>query len=309
MGTVASGFFITYLIMPLLAIIMGFVAYFFAKKNKLLRSKKLIIYILLGGIILSLSGFIGFIDYWFMPYGYVSLQILYLILGWNNMQIIRYLDTSFKDDNHGTRKSYFVEFFIHFTMMFIGAALFSMIFNLCNELQYGLWACTCLFTFIFPTLFNQMYESYMNIPLEIYKVWKYTDKNDLSSFDSMDYNKLQVMELEVFKSAVDTSPSKIKAKAPDNMPFGIWFQKFLADYNTKFSSTPIEVVDGKSYDPYSWIFYIKPSFFSPRKYIDYDLSINDNQIEEKHTIIAKRVSEHTNQEIRGVKPSYEDLSE
>lgn len=295
MGIFASGFVISYLIMPLLAIIMGVVAYFLAKKNKLLKNKKLIIYVILGSLLLSLAGLLGFIDYWFMPYAYIGLQILYLILGWYNIKILRYFYSGI--DKGDQKKPYYVEFMIHFVMMFIGAAFFSLIFNLCNELQYGLWACTSLLTFIFATLFKQTYDSYMTIPLEVYKEWKYTHKSDLSSFDLIDYSKLQVMELEIFKNIKDSSPSKIKAKAPNNMAFGTWFQKFLDDYNTKFPSTPIEVGSQNVGASYCWLFYTKPSFFLPRKYIDYELSIDQNKIKEKHTIVVKRVSEHTNKEI------------
>lgn len=301
MGGIAESFLTSYVIMPLLAVIMGVVAYILAKKNKILKNKKLILYMILGSLFLSLPGFLGFIDYWFMPYTYIALQVLYLLLGWYNIKIIRYFYPDL--DSVENKKPYYIEFLMHFLMMFIGAAFFSLIFNLCNELQYGLWACTCLLTFIFPTLFRETYRSYMNIPLEIYKVWKYNEKNDLSTFDEMDYNKLHVMELEVFKNVLDTTPSKIKAKAPDNMPFGIWFQKFLTDYNIKFTSTPIEVRDRSSNEPYCWIFYTKPSFFLPRHYIDYELSITENNIRENHTIIVKRVSESTNEEINKDNPA------
>lgn len=296
MTTFAASFVISYVLMPLLAVIMGIVAYFLAKKNKILKNKKLIAYIIVASILLSLPGLLGFIDYWFMPYAYIGLQGLYLLLGWYNIRLLRHFYPDLEKE--GEEKPYYVEFFMHFIMMFIGAAFFSLIFNLCNELQYGLWACTCLTTFILPTLFKKTYDSYMSIPLEIYKVWKYTDNADLSYFDVMDYNKLHVMELEIFKEVSDMLPSKIKAKAPDNMPFGIWFQKFLADYNTKFPTTPIDVRDRATREIYSWIFYVKPSFFLPRKYIDYDLSITENRLQEKYTIIVKRVSEQTNEEVR-----------
>lgn len=284
MSSFFASFLSSYLLMPILAAIFGFFAYFLAKKNKLLRNKKLIFFVLLGSVVLSLPGLFGFIDYWFMPYVYILLQILYLVLGWYAIRMIKqFLPTS----ENGI--PYYMEFFICFLMMFIGAAFFSLIFNLCNELKYGLWACTCLLTFLFPSLLAKTYAVYMLIPLEIHNVWKYSNNEDLSSFELMDYNKLMVMELEIFKRVNDLLPSKVKAKAPDNMPFGIWFQKFLTDYNLKFPRTPIDVMDQEAY---GWIFYVKRSFFRPRKYINAELSIVENKIKEKHTIIAKRVNEH-----------------
>lgn len=284
-----ASFFTSYLFMPLLATIFAFIAYFVAKKNKLLRNKKIIFYILLVSLLLSIPALLGFIDYWFMPYVYLILQALYGILGWYNIKWVHHFMPDIND------KPYIVEFILNSLIMFVGAALFSMIFNLCNELQYGIWACTCLLTFILPSLYKTLYEKYMAIPLEIYKVWKYSNSYDLSSFDKMDYDKLLVMEIEVFKKVDELAPTKIKAKAPDSMSFGIWFQKFISDYNIKFPKQPIEVSDGA--ELYGWIFYVKRSFFHKRRYIDYEESFVHNKLKEKYTIVAKRVSEQTNEEI------------
>jgi len=132
----------------------------------------------------------------------------------------------------------------------------------------------------------------MEIPLEVCKIWHFSHTEDLSGFEYMDYDKLMVMELEFFKQIDDNISTKVKVKAPDNLAFGTWFQKFILDYNIKTPLTPIELVDKKTGNDYGWIFYVKRSFFFPRKYIDYDLTIPDNKIREKHTIIAKRVTEN-----------------
>ncbi len=284
-----ASFFTSYLFMPLLAMIFTFIAYFVAKKNKLLRNKKCIFYILLASLILSIPALLGFIDYWFMPYVYLSLQVLYGVLGWYNIKIVSHFMPDVKD------KSYIVEFFAHFLIMFAGAALFSLVFNLCNELKYGIWASTCLLTFVLPTLYKALYEKYMAIPLEIYKVWKYSGSYDLSPFDKLDYNRLLVMEIELFKRVNDHAPAKVKAKAPDSMSFGVWFQKFISDYNMKSPKQPIELSDEA--DSYGWIFYIKRSFFHRRRYIDYEQSFIQNKLKERYTIVAKRVSEQTNEEV------------
>lgn len=281
-------FVTSYLLMPILAMILSFVGYFIAKKNKLFSNRKLIFILLLSALLLSIPGLFGLIDYWFMPYVYIGLQATYLILGWYISKYIREKLTESK----GTIP-YYLEFGLCFLMMFIGAAFFSLIFNLVNELKYGIWASSCLLPFILPSLLFRTYNVYMEIPLEIHSVWKYAPNQDLSSFDKMDYNKLMVMELEIFKQVQDRTPSKVKVKAPDNMPFGIWFQKFLADYNLKFPRTPIDIMDKEIY---GWIFYVKRSFFHPRRYVDFEKTIAENKIKEKYAIIAKRVSETQQQE-------------
>jgi hypothetical protein len=82
----------------------------------------------------------------------------------------------------------------------------------------------------------------------------------------------------------------VKAKAPRNMNFGLWFQKFIDDYNLKFPDSQIQYTFGRN-EKYKWIFYIKPSFFKQRQFIDPDLDIEQNKITEKYAIHAKRVSE------------------
>jgi hypothetical protein len=219
-----------------------------------------------------------------------------------------------KEEKDGKSKPYIVEFLVHFVIMLIGAAFFSMIFNLCNELQYGWWACTCVFAFVFPSLFNETYEKYMEIPLEVHKIWHYSDREDLSKFDFMDYNKLMVLELEFFRNVNDPHPTKVKVKAPDSLAFGVWFQKFILDYNLKSPATPVELRDSKDSELFGWIFYVKRSFFLPRKYVDYELTIPENKIKEKHTIIAKRVTKENEMEqnersIRKEKKNNNDINE
>jgi len=298
--------FTSYLIMPLLAVILTFAAYLVSKKNKLFSNKKAIFYVLLVGLLLSIPGLLGFLDYEFMPYYYIGLFILYLLAGWANIGWMRTMIPNLTNE----KTPYIAEFLVHFVIMFIGAAFFSLIFNLCNELQYGLWACTCVFAFVFPSLFNETYQRYMDIPLEVNKTWYYSHSETLSDFEYMDYNKLMVLELEFFKQVNDKNSTKVKVKAPDNLAFGVWFQKFIVDYNVKFPLTPIELRDEKDEkkEDFGWIFYVKRSFFLPRKYVDFELTIPQNGIKEKHTIIAKRVtkSESENNETNENKENKEN---
>ena len=288
MNALIVKFLVSFMIMPLLAVVFTFIAYLIAKKNKLFSNKKAIFYVLLVGIALGIPGLLGFLGYDFMPYYYIVLCIIYMVIGWFNIGWTRNVIPNLKNE----KTSYALEFMIYFIIMFIGAALFSVIFNLVNELKYGLWAATCVFPFVFPSLFYETYKKYMEIPLEVHKIWKFSHNVDLSHFEYMDYNKLMVLELEFVKQLTDEIPTKVKAKAPDNIPFGTWFQKFLIDYNIKFPLTPIELRDNEG--DFGWIFYIKRSFFLPRKYVDYDLTIPENKIKENHTIVVKRVIEREN---------------
>lgn len=281
MELVVGEFILLYLLLPLIGIIVTAVMLVVSKKNQLLSNKKLIFYFLASCSILALPGLLGFIDYWFMPYAYIGLQLFYFFLGWYNLKVLTML---IKDINE---KPYYVEFLFVFTVMFVGSALFSLVFNLCNELQYGLWACTCIIPFVFPSIFRKAYQAYMHIPLEIYKIWSYNNQlANLSESDFMDSNKITVVEMELFKQVADIEPLNIKAKASEEMSFGTWFKIFIDDYNKKSPLMPIVYSD---YDnSYGWIFYTITSILGRKRYIDPDLSFSGNKIKEHRVIIAKR---------------------
>lgn len=174
------------------------------------------------------------------------------------------------------------------TVVLLGAGLFSVVFNLCNELQYGIWASTCLLPFVFPLLYTQTVNSYFDIPLEIYKVWKYSEEYDS---DSLYINRERsiVVDVEIFRKVDDPAAERITGKASEDVIFGHWFQRMIDDCNLKSPSSPIVYQnDGGAY--YEWVFYTKSSFFKRRFYIDPDVTLAENRLKSHDVIIAKRVA-------------------
>lgn len=275
--------FLPYMLVPLLAILGIVLMVIIAKKNQLLSNKKLILYVLIAIILLGIPGLLSIMGYLFMPWMYIVLQIMYFILGWANVRLINKIIPELSS------KPYILEALIIIVIMIGGCAIFSVLFNLIGELNYGLAACTCILPFFIASLFKQAYKAFVAIPIEIYNVWTYDMVRDMSGFDWIDYSNMMVLELELQKQQSDRSPSKIKVKAPAEIDFGSWFRKFIEDYNLKYPANPIESHDET--EPYGWIFYYKPSLLKPRRYVDYDMSIVDNKIKERHTIIAKRVKQ------------------
>jgi hypothetical protein len=260
--------------------------YLIARKNHLIQDKKGIFYFLLSCIILAIPALLGFMDYTFMPSGYLLLSGLYLWLGYVNLNVMAKFIEGIKG------KPYGVEFLCQFMIMFVGVALFSMVFNLCNELQYGIWASTCVLSFIFPSLFRKAYSAYMDIPLEVYNIWSYEQEVDEMDTEKFDTTRIIVVELELFKQIQDIKPLNIKAKAAENAPFGVWFSIFIKHYNTKSPNFPIVPADAEN--SYGWMFYVN-AFLFRKKHIDPELSFAANGIKEKNVIIAKRVQRTENE--------------
>lgn len=273
-------FVLMYLLLPLIGLLLGIVMFFIAKKNNLLQNKKAIIYFLLTCVVLAIPALLGFIDYAFMPAGYIFLSAVYLLLGYFNLQLLILFIPGIN------KKLYFIEFLCQLIPMFIGAALFSVLFNLCNELQYGIWASTSLLSFLLPSLFLKAYNTYIDIPLEIYTSWSYSTEAGEMEMEHFDSSRVIVVELELFKQVEDLKPLNIKAKAAENAPFGVWFKMFIDHYNIKSPLQPIACSD--SDHSYAWMFYVN-AFPFRKKHIDPGLSFAENKIKEKNVIIAKRI--------------------
>lgn len=281
MNTFLQKLITSQLLIPLITLLLGIIVIFIAKKNQLLSDKKAVFYVLLSSVIFSVFGVLGYLQVDFMPYAYIGLQVLYLIFGYFNYQLIAFYIKPLKDS------LFWKKSLVFFIQLLISGAIFSFIFNLVNDFKYGIWVSSCLLSLFVAPLFEQTFQSYLRIPIEIYKMKVYEPNNKGIPVVPIDTEELLVYEIEVYRNANDSKPIRLKAKSTKGMIFGDWFELILSDYNQRKFSTPIEYYDVD--DPYGWVFYVKPSFFLPQKYVDPDLSFQGNKLSEKHLIIAKRV--------------------
>ncbi|HOU68068.1 MAG TPA: TssN family type VI secretion system protein [Paludibacteraceae bacterium] len=272
----------TYLLFPIVAIILSIIVLLVAKKLKMLEDKKGIIYFVVSSVTLSLPGLLGIMEVDFMPVGFLSVQIVYLLVGWLNYSMLKQYVKKLSEVHFS------FAFLFLFVQMLMGWALFSVWFNLTNDFQYGIWAGSSIVPILLIPLFLWTYKSYIDIPLEIFKmrVYQATDNFNVGQ-QTLDADHLLVCEIEVARTTADDKPVRIKAKSVLDMIFGDWFGQIVFDYNQKKVDNQIEI--NSSQNLYGWIFYTKPSFFRPRKYLDPDLSFADNKFKENQLIIAKRV--------------------
>ncbi|MBV8252570.1 MAG: TssN family type VI secretion system protein [Chitinophaga sp.] len=274
--------FVSYIFFPLVAAIMGAVMLIVNKKNRLMSSRKLIVTILLTSIVLAIPGLFSLLGLYFMPWGYLLSQLSYLLFGILAVFLLARHNPAALETKKG------MTILMGVISMLLGFYLYKLIFNRLNDLEYGWLAATSVLVFMVPLLFWWTYMAMISIPSEIYTVWYYPHGTQPLDMFDVDIDKLKVLEVEVFKAVNDPSPLKVKVKAPPEMNFGVWFKKFIDDYNIKFPRNGIHFAAGE--EPYGWIFYLKPSFFSRKQFIDPAESIAQNQVNEKHIIFARRVT-------------------
>lgn len=282
--------FFRYIFVPLLAIIMMSILGFIRRSQPAIKIKVIIIYILLCSLCLSIPGLFGFSGNLFNPYWYLISQIIYLIFGIIHVNL---LHKYFKKHIPSFGKSVLFESILSITCVLLGSYLFVIFFRLLSKDQgYPIMSATSSLIFFIPLVFYYCYIQFISIPVDIYKTWRYSPDQKPPDFEGANFDKLMVLNVELSKNLEDANRFRIKAKTlPTGVNFGDWFYRVVDDYNHKNPQSIINLID-MDRESYYWIFYTKKSFFSFRKYIDFDQDISTNGISENEIVICKRVVQH-----------------
>lgn len=280
-----QAFLASYVLTPILCAVGVFMVAMLNKKNEELANGKFIFWIFLTGIALALPGSLGFLNIDFMSLGFIICQLYYFVIGVLLTYImVRNIPETF------TRKKGIILFALSVTLG-LAVFFFQLLFNWLSNLAIGLFIAPAMVAFLLPLLFWWTYQALLRIPIEIYKVWKHPDQQQAICLDALDFDKVLILELELSKTINATETLRVKVKAPENMNFGLWFNKFVDDYNVKFPVEPIEYADAEQVK-YGWIFYMKTTFFRRNQVIDPDHDIKSNHLKEKCTVFAKRVTDN-----------------
>ncbi len=291
-----KGIFFRYILMPLFAVIMMVILGIIRRNKPAIRIKTIIIYFLLCSLCLAIPGIFGFAGNLFNPYWYLISQIIYLILGIIHVNL---LHRFFRKHIDSLGMSILFESILSITCIAFGGYLFYLIFEwMSRGMGYPIMAATSMLIFLVPMFFYYCYIQFISIPFDIYKTWRYSPDQKLPDFEGADFDRLMVLNVELSKNLEDANRFRIKAKTlPTGVTFGDWFYRVVDDYNHKNPNSVIHLSDQER-EPYYWIFYTKKSFFSFRKYIDFDQDISTNGISENEVVICKRVIQHEEEGVR-----------
>lgn len=277
-----GNFVVSYMLFPIIVLIMGMVSVVIAKKNKLLSDKKAVVFVLLSSLFYSLFGLCGFWGVSFMPYVFVILQFLFLLIGYVNKTLLLRFIPQMK-----TKKQSLI--ILTIVLQYILAwAVFSIIFNVVSELQYGFWAGTCLLPLLFYPFFESAYQSYLAIPAEIYKIRVYkADDVYEPPCSELDVSQVMVFVINVPRYVGDDYGVNINSKAVRTFVLGDWFGMIIVDNNKLHINNQVELFDQDG--SYGWIFYTEKSFLKSRRYLDPELTFEANGLISNGMVVARRV--------------------
>lgn len=285
-----KGIFFRYIFVPLLAVIMMAILGVIRRNKPAIKIRVIIVYVLLCSLCLAVPGFFGFSGNLFNPYWYLISMIIYLLFGIIHVNL---LHTYFRKHIQSLSLSILFESVLSVTCALVGAYLFVLIFGwISSGMGYPVMSATSILIFFVPLVFHYCYVQFISIPVDIYKTWRYSPDQKPPDFEGADFDRLMVLNVELSKNLEDANRFRIKAKTlPTGVTFGDWFYRVVDDYNHKNPKSVIHLTDMDS-EAYYWIFYTKKSFFSFRKYIDFNEDISTNNISENEVVICKRVIQH-----------------
>lgn len=279
----SADFFFRYLLIPLLALIWAVGLFVLNQRRGMVFSIRSLLLLLLFTLPIALAGFFGLLDLWFMPYCYIGLAAAFLALG------ILYLHALNRALGYEWQEQFWLVHLLTQLILLLGTYFFSLLFDACGSLQlhYGLWAATCVLSFYVPLFFTQTFEALAAIPDQVRQLWHYPT-NAVEVVNDADPFQLMIAAIELYKSPQALTPVRVKARLPQDMVFGQWFQKFVDDYNYTFAAEPIETTATPGY---GWLFYaVWVSPFRRRRYIDASRSVAENRLTERCLIVAKWVA-------------------
>lgn len=185
-------------------------------------------------------------------------------------------------------KELYKEIFIAFvSALFLSAFLILLVCHF-QEINYLIYYCGTLLFFVIPTLCYALFQTAVSIPVKLHKRWFYPVTGKYPSPQISEMRNVIILNLVFQKKANDPQIINFKVKAPKGFDYGRLFYYFINDYNEKNPNSQIHYLDDKN-QPFGWYFYTKPKWFSSSNYIDPELAIDTNNIQDGETIICQRI--------------------
>ena len=283
-------FFVKYLLVPLLAVVMLFVVNKLAGIKKKIQVKKVIIFVLIVVLILTLPSLFALLKNEFVWGGLILSIISYLILG---IGLVYYVKSSyyaktlgFEDDLQD--KAIF--FLVLCIVMLVSAWAYYLFFNLLSTLPYASTAMFIVLWFVIPSLYVTARDYYLKFAPVFRTPWVVkSDTTDSSYWERVDTFNLIQVTVRIKKTPDAENYSSYVVKLPMEVPIGKWFDRFIEDQNVRFPESPILTKDED--EDIGWVFYTPKWFTIPLfvRFLDPENEAYDNRIKNRQIIYIRRV--------------------
>jgi hypothetical protein len=274
-------------IIILFAVALVIFTVFSAKAKEAKPFKKVnLLYLLVGGLFFGIAGLSAYLGLSTQPIIYfIVLQVLILIIGICHAIFSRNILPWV------SKSGFLWEFLFSLIILALGSVFLLLSFALFAKLEeFQFILLSSVTWFLVPLFFMRSIDYYLEIPVKIFKTWKYPIGEKIPDPSDSELAIPVVISFEFQKRVEEPGITNFRAKAPRDMQFGRLFYFFINDYNDRHPEGTIEVAD-KDKSAFSWVFFHKPKWYVKTKYIDPDESILANQIRENSVVVCHRVNE------------------
>lgn len=167
---------------------------------------------------------------------------------------------------------------------------FTLIYTFLNGTDLVFLMLGHFIVFFIPTFLNDTFNRAMNIPPKVYVTWQFPDnyKESIGLSDD-EWRDMVVFSYVMDKDKGASKYSVYRAKGPTRIDFGRLFYNFVVDYNERYPGEEIQIEDENGL--FNWVFFLQPKWYETTKYIDPNLTLYMNGIEENSVVFCMRADE------------------
>ncbi|KNB63064.1 TssN family type VI secretion system protein [Chryseobacterium sp. Hurlbut01] len=214
-------------------------------------------------------------------YEFIFYQICSLIIG-----IIHCYAYIAYFDKFGFKKSG-MEYLFALLTVFFSAVPFMLIYSFLNGTELTYLMLGHFIVFFIPTFLNDTFNRAMAIPPKVYVTWQFPENyKEAAGVSDEEMRDLVVFTFLMDKDKNATKYSVYRGKGPTRIDFGRLFYNFIIDYNERHPEEKIQVEDENGL--FEWVFFLQPKWYESTKYIDPNLTLYMNGIEENSVIFCMR---------------------
>ncbi len=214
-------------------------------------------------------------------YEFIFYQICSLIIG-----IIHCYAYRAYFDKFGFKKSG-MEYLFALLTVFFSAVPFMLIYSFLNGTELTYLILGHFIVFFIPTFLNDTFNRAMAIPPKVYVTWQFPENyKEAAGVSDEEMRDLVVFTFLMDKDKNATKYSVYRGKGPTRIDFGRLFYNFIIDYNERHPGEKIQVEDENGL--FEWVFFLQPKWYESTKYIDPNLTLYMNGIEENSVIFCMR---------------------
>ncbi|MEC3874184.1 TssN family type VI secretion system protein [Chryseobacterium salviniae] len=182
------------------------------------------------------------------------------------------------------------EYLFAVVSVFYASVPFMLIYSFLNGTDLVYLMLGHFIVFFIPTFLNDTFNRAMNIPPKVYVTWQFPENyKETVGLSDDEWRDMVVFTYVMDKDKNARKYSVYRAKGPTRLDFGRLFYNFVVDYNQRHPEDQIQVEDENGL--FSWVFFLQPKWYESTKYIDPNLTLYMNGIEENSVVFCMRTDQ------------------